>query len=141
MDEIEDDINEVTKLAATKLLYAYTENDTATDITSAMKSQGFEMEGYAYENDVEGNSIHINYINRIFNEKVTVVLSPSPEGIKLDVHNFGRNSVNGQEDAVRQDSIRQLIENTLNIRMSCTNRGRASTNISAANLEAVKRLS
>jgi len=140
IDEIETDIDEVTKLSATKLLYAYTENDTAADITTAMKSQGFEMEGYAYEKDVEGNSIHINYVNNISQERVTVVLTPSSEGIKVNVHNYGTSSANGQEDATRQDSIRQLIENTLNISITCTNRGRASTNTSAANLDEVKRL-
>ncbi|MEY8330823.1 hypothetical protein AALB81_16120 [Lachnospiraceae bacterium 48-33] len=141
LDEIETDIDEVTRLSATKLLYAYTENDTAANITSAMKSQGFEMEGYAYESDVEGNSIHINYANYISKENLTVVLTPSTEGIKVNVHNFGTSSANGQEDAVRQDKIRQLIENTLNIRISCTNRGKASTNTNAANLDEVKRLS
>ena len=44
------------------------------------------------------------------------------------------------EDATRQDSIRQLIENTLNIHISCTNRGKSSTNISASNLDEVQRI-
>ena len=140
LDEIEDDIDEIIKLSATKLLYAYTENDTASDITSAMESQGFEMEGYAYENDVEGNSIHINYVNTISNERVTVVLTPSSEGIRVDVHNYGTKSSSGQEDVSRQDGIRRLIENTLKINISCTNRGKSSTNTSAANLDEVKRL-
>lgn len=140
LDEIKTDIDEVTRISATKLLYAYTENDTAADITSAMKSQGFEMEGYAYERDEEGNAIHINYVNSISNEKVTVVLTPSSDGIRVDVHNYGTNSVSGMEDATRQDSIRQLIENTLNIHISCTNRGKSSTNISASNLDEVQRI-
>ena len=141
LDEISDDIKELIKLSATKLLYAYTENDTAADISSAMKSQGFEMVGYAYEHNVEGNSIHINYLNSISGEKVTVVLTPSSDGIKVNVHNFGTNSISGQEDPIRQDSIRKKKKKTLNIQISCTNRGRSSTNTSAANLDEVKRLS
>ena len=140
LEDIKTDIDEVTRISATKLLYAYTENDTAADITSAMKSQGFEMEGYAYERDEEGNSIHINYVNSISNERVTVVLTPSPEGIRVDIHNYGTSSANGLEDAVRQDSIRQLIENTLNIHISCSNRGRSSANASASDLNEVQRL-
>ena len=98
------------------------------------------MEGYAYERDEEGNAIHINYVNSISNEKVTVVLTPSSDGIRVDVHNYGTNSVSGMEDATRQDSIRQLIENTLNIHISCTNRGKSSTNISASDLDEVQRI-
>lgn len=140
LDEVKGDVDDIIKLSVAKLLYAYTENDTAADITEAMCAQGFEVEGYAYENDVEGNAIHINYYNSISRERVTVVLAPSPDGIKVSVHNYGDVRLGTQQEATRQDSIRALIENTLNIPISCSNRGAASTHTQAADLQRVKRL-
>lgn len=133
--DIELDIQNCTKLAIQKLLSAYTENDTASDITTAMEEQGYDMEGYAYESGEEGNPIHINFINRVSGSCVTVVLSPKTDGIHVDVHDYG---VDGNADVQKQDEIRQLIEKTLNIEIHCSGRGTVSSNTQAANLTAVE---
>ena len=140
LDDIETDVDEAIQLAVTQLLYAYAENDTAADITEAMESQGFEVEDYAYKKDVEGNAIHINYVNPISAEKVTVVLTPSPQGIKVDVHNFGADAPGAPADVARQTQIRELLEQTLEIQISCQNLGQASTHTDAADLDAVKKI-
>lgn len=131
------DINECIKLAAQKLLFAYTENDKASDITQAMEEQGYDVVGYAYESDQEGQPIHINFENRVTHGQVTVVLSPSTKNneIHVDVHDYG---VDGMADTRRQDELRHLIERTLDIRISCRNRGHVSSDAKASDLQKVK---
>ena len=114
---------------------AYTENDTASDITAAMEEQGYDMDGYAYEGGEEGNPIHVNFINRISGNKVTVILSPKADGIHVDVHDYG---ADGTADVQRQDEIRHLIEETLNIQIHCSGRGTVSSHTQAADLTAVE---
>lgn len=133
--DIELDIQNCTKLAVQKLLSAYTENDTASDITTAMEEQGYDMDGYAYEGGEEGNPIHVNFVNRISGSKVTVILSPKADGIHVDVHDYG---VDGTADVQRQDEIRHLIEKTLNIQIHCSGRGTISSHTQAADLTAVE---
>ena len=133
--DIELDIQNCTKLAVQKLLSAYTENDTASDITAAMEDQGYDMDGYAYESGEEGNPIHVNFVNRVSGGRVTVVMSPKTDGIHLDVHDYG---VDGAADAQRQDEIRHLIEKTLNIQIHCSGRGTVSSHTQAADLTAVE---
>lgn len=133
--DIELDIQNCTKLAVQKLLSAYTENDTASDITAAMEDQGYDMDGYAYESGEEGNPIHVNFVNRVSGGRVTVVLSPKTDGIHVDVHDYG---VDGAADAQRQDEIRHLIEKTLNIQIHCSGRGTVSSHTQAADLTAVE---
>lgn len=137
LQELDEDFGEVMKLAAQKLLYAYVENDGAESITAAMEEQGFEMQDYAYEGDQEGSSIHINYANRVSREKLTVVLTPGEDGLQVDVHNFGDGS--GCMDPVRQDRIREMLEQALDISISCSGRGSVSTHTDAADLSAVRR--
>jgi len=136
LQELEEDFGEIMKLAAQKLLYAYAENDSAESITAAMEEQGFEMEDYAYEGDQEGSSIHINYANRISREKLTVVLTPGKNGLQVDVHNFGDGS--SRMDPIRQDRIREKLEQALNISISCFSRGSVSAHTDAADLSKVR---
>lgn len=137
LTDIELDIQNCTKLAVQKLLSAYTENDTASDITAAMEEQGYDMDGYAYEGGEEGNPIHVNFINRISENKVTVILSPKADGIHVNVHDYG---ADGTADVQRQDEIRHLIEETLNIQIHCSGRGTVSSHTKAADLTAVENM-
>lgn len=137
LQELEEDFGEIMKLAAQKLLYAYAENDSAESITAVMEEQGFEMKDYAYEGDREGNSIHINYANRISHEKLTVVLTPGDDILQVDVHNFGDGS--SRMDPVQQDRIREMLEQALNISISCSGRGSVSAHTDAADLSEVRR--
>lgn len=137
LQELDEDFREVMRLAAQKLLYAYTENDSAESITTVMEEQGFHMEDYAYEGDREGGAIHINYVNSISRERLTVVLTPGEDGLQVEIHNFGDGS--GRVDPIRQDHIQEMLECSLNICISCTNRGGVSTRTDAANLAAIRR--
>ena len=137
LQELDEDFGEIMKLAAQKLLYAYVENDSAECITAAMEEQGFEMQDYAYEGDQEGSSIHINYANRISSEKLTVVLTPKEDGLQVDVHNFGDGS--GCMDPTQQDRIREMLEQALDISISCSSRGSVSAHTDAADLSRVRR--
>lgn len=138
LQELDEDFSEIMNLSAQKLLYAYAENDSAESITTAMEAQGFHMEDYAYEGNREGGAIHINYINPVSREKLTVVLTPDRAGLRVEVHNFGDGS--GQMDPVQQDRIQKMLERSLNIRISCTNRGCVSRQTDAADLTAVRQL-
>lgn len=139
LSDIDMDIIECTKLAAQRLLYAYTENDKASDISQAMKDQGYDVVGYAYESGVEGQPIHINFENRVTHGRVTVVLSPSPQNneIHVDVHDYG---ADGVADTKRQDELRRLVEKTLAISISCSNRGHVSSDINASDLNSVEKI-
>lgn len=139
LSDIDMDIIECTKLAVQRLLYAYTENDKATDIKEAMENQGYDVVGYAYESGMEGQPIHINFENRVTHGRVTVILSPSPKNneIHVDIHDYG---VDGVADTKRQDELRRLIEKTLTISISCANRGHVSSDVSASDLESVEKI-
>lgn len=139
LSDIDMDIIDCTKLAAQRLLYAYTENDRASDVTQAMEEQGYDVVGYAYEGGVEGQPIHINFENRVTHGKVTVVLSPSPQNneIHVDVHDYG---ADGMADTRRQEELRCLIEKTLAISISCSNKGNVSSNVNASDLKSVEKM-
>lgn len=139
LTELDADISECIKISAQRLVFAYAENDVASNITDVMDEQGYDVDGYAYESGQEGQPIHINFKGRISGDSVTVILSPeeidNTRKIRISVHDYG---VNGEADAKKQDEIRKVLENALNISISCSNRGHVSTNAQAANLHAVE---
>lgn len=141
LSELDLDICNCTKTAIQRMVYAYAENDTASNITELMDEQGYDVDGYAYESGQEGQPVHINFKGRVSGDSITVILAPEEidgvRRIRVSVHDYG---VQGEADTRRQDEIRMMLENALNISISCSNRGNVSSNIQAANLQAVENM-
>lgn len=141
LTEIDGDIGNCIKTAVQRMVFAYAENDTASNITDLMDEQGYDVDGYAYESGQEGKPVHINFKGRVSGDSITVILTPEEvDGVRrmrVSVHDFG---VDGEADTRRQDEIRTMLEKALDISISCSNRGHVSSNVMAADLHAVEKM-
>ena len=117
------------------MILAYSENDKAGVVVDALEAQGFRMEDYAYESDIEGNPMHINLVNDISKERLTVVLTPASNGIQINVHNYG---VDGTGNIQSQNMIQQILQNTLGTHGTCHNPGGVSAQTGASDLAGTK---
>lgn len=135
--ELNEDFSQWRRMALRQLLCAYAENDYSGTVAAVMEEQGFRVEDYAYEGDVEGRPIHINFVNDVSNDRLTIVLSPNPGNgtLHVDVHHYG----DGVDvDTRMQENIRQKLSEKLDISISCERRGEVSNHTEAANLDSIR---
>lgn len=134
-NETDLDAVEISRYAAAKMALAYSENENAETITAALEEQGFRMEDYAYESNIEGNPMHINLVNDISGERLTAVLTPSPQGVQIQVHNYG---TDGTGNVQTQNTIQQILQQTLGCQGVCHNLGGVSVQTADADLQQTK---
>ncbi len=136
-EETDRDIMSVCKFAAAKMVFAYSENNNAEIIADVMEEQGFELLDSAYQQDLEGNPLHINFRNQTTGEKLTVVLTPQTNGVQISVHNYG---IDGEaEGSIRtQRAVQNALETKLGRRGTCSNLGGQSANTAASDLGNIK---
>ena len=127
------------RYASAKMVFAYSENDNAEIITSTLEEQGFVMLDSAYEGDTEGNALHINFKHSITGENLTVELTPNENGVQLSVHNYGQDG-SGAGNIRTQQTVQAAIESRLGRKGSCRNMGGVSSERSASDLGAVRKL-
>lgn len=139
LDEVNEDLLSMCKYASAKMVFAYSENNNAEIITTALEEQGFIMLGSAYEGDTEGNTLHINFKHSITGEDLTVELIPNENGVQLSVHNYGT-SEGGPGNVRTQQTVQAALENRLGHKGSCRNMGGVSSEHSASDLDSVRRL-
>lgn len=131
------DVISVCKYAAVKMVFAYSENDNAEIITNILEEQGFRLIDSAYESDSEGNPLHINYINEMTDEKITVVLDPTDAGVQISVHNYG-NDMSDDGNTKTQLAVQNALNSALNDEGVCHKLGGVSSLTDESDLVAVR---
>lgn len=134
-NETDADAVQIAKYSVAKMILAYSENDKAGVVVDALEEQGFRMEDYAYESDIEGNPMHINLVNDISKERLTVVLTPAPNGVQINVHNYGSD---GMGNVQTQNMIQQVLQKALGHKGTCHNPGGVSVQVSESDLTNTK---
>lgn len=135
--ELDEDVLYISKLAVAKCIFAASENSHAEIIEQALLEQGYQMEDYAYEADVEGNAMHVNFFNPMSGEKLTVVLLPSENGVQISVHNYG-DGISTTGNSNTQRAVQTAIESSLGRYGHCTGVGQNSAYVVEADLDYVR---
>ena len=135
--ETDEDAVEIGNYAVKRMLYAYSENEHAEQVTDRLEEQGFRMTDHAYAADLEGNPLHINFLHEITGEKLTVVLTPAESGVRISVHNYGRN---GEEtgNMKTQQAVQRTLEQCFQRKGICHGLGAVSRQTEAAQLDRVR---
>lgn len=134
------DLYSVYRHSWNKLIGAYHENDVASDIARTFKAQGYEVEGHAYECGVEGEKLHINFINRISKDRVTLVLDADGKDISASLHQYASSS-SRIPDEEKQNRLMELVgkairsETGKNVSVVCKTPHQNSTETKQADLK------
>ena len=122
-----------------RMLGAYYTNDMAGDVAAAFLEQGFTIEDQGYEGGTDGGRLHINFVNPVSGEKITVSLDSDGKGNPdASLHQFG-DGRSEQPDLARQEQLVGIMEEALHTKMQCSNPGQESVQFEEADIQAQKK--
>ncbi len=95
--------------AWTRLLSSYNINDVADNAIDILEAQGYTIEDYAYECDTEGMPLHINFVNRLTDDRITLVIDADQlNNVQASLHQFATKS-SSLPDENKQRYLGELI--------------------------------
>ncbi|MBQ1658261.1 MAG: hypothetical protein II059_00275 [Clostridia bacterium] len=135
-----------------KLLSSYNINDVANNSVSLLHSQGYQVESFGYESNSdsggeEGEPLHINFVNPLTNDKITLVVdSDRNNSVKASLHQFGT-SDSSLPDEDKQRCLMNLISEGIGsatgkkVSVTCTSPHRNSQEHEQADIQAQRKKS
>ena len=92
-----------------RLLSSYNANDVADNAVLILKEQGYDIEDHAYECDSEGEPLHINFHNRLTDDRITLVIDADQlNNVQASLHQFATKS-SSLPDENKQRYLGELI--------------------------------
>ena len=123
-----------------KAIGSYKTFDCSQRIAREFYKQGYEPEDYKYECDIEGEKLHINFINRkAGNDRVTLVLNIGSTSAQAHLHQYGSASRKLPDPAIQKllgEITKKEIETEMGVRATIQSKheGGYSTTVEAADL-------
>lgn len=137
MKKLERSFNNIYLNSWNRMTGSYYTKDKAEAVSKALAKAGFSVEDYAFEGGDESENLHINLVNSISKERVTLVIRCDSDGdSNCEVHIYDRDNKNTSlPDVQLQEEIIRIVGRELGVELICNRQGQFSDDMDAQNLE------